>query len=80
MSCGKLTSFGESTAVWVSKVRGFCAAVCQNDIDAARVCLLRGNINGGGGSVKLSFSFLQQPKPDSVTNVCGVSNSGVRKV
>ncbi len=81
MSYDTLASFVESTVVWISNVRGFCAAVCHdNDIDANNVCLLRGNIDGGAGSVKISFSFLQQPNPGSVKKLSNVRESGVRKV
>ncbi len=81
MSHGSLACCGESTAVWVSKTREFCAAMCHdNDNDPALVCLLRGDIDGGAASVKISFSMLQPPKPQHVKKVSGVSDSGVRKV
>jgi hypothetical protein len=64
-------------AIYVSEVRGFCNLWCpEQSLSRDEVLLIRGSCDGGGRSIKISFSFLV--KQDDVDDR-DVRQSGVRR-
>ncbi len=81
-SWGQLESFGGSSVVWISEPQAFYRALESADdgFDPAEVVLVRCNIDGGGGAIKLSVCFVKRLHSASSGMSVAVRSSGVRKM
>ncbi len=79
-STKSLSSFPQSTAVWISKTEEFCESLVSNvsGFEPADVDIIRCSVDTGAQSLKLSVSFLSRQTLDK--KHFSVLDSGVRKV
>ena len=75
------TSVENGTAMYLSNMPEVCRLICREArIDAEQIDLIRGSCDGGGDSVKISFSFIDVKAVGKARNNHEQLATGVRKV